>query len=97
MTKPSRPRRAEREGTVRALRDTGLHATSELPGTTGTPHPRYRMTEMPLPGQIRVVPWSEPAPPLTGAELIFLQIGVWSVHAQELRPQRAARDVPEIL
>ena len=48
MTKPSRPRRAEREGTVRALRDTGLRATSELPGTTGTPHPRYRMTEMPL-------------------------------------------------
>lgn len=49
MTKPSRPRRAEREGTVRALRDTGLRATSELPGTTGTPHPRYRMTEMTAP------------------------------------------------
>ncbi len=46
MTEPRIPRRMEREGTVRALCDTGVRATSEPPATNGTPHPRYRMTEI---------------------------------------------------
>ena len=36
MTKPSGPRRDEREGTVRALRDTDPRATFEPPATSGT-------------------------------------------------------------
>ena len=53
----------KREGTVRALGRSQFRATPEQSATSGTSHPRYRMTEMPLWGIIRVVPWI--IPPLT--------------------------------
>ena len=45
MTEPRIPRRTKREGTVRALCDTGVRATSEPPGRTGPGHSRYRMNQ----------------------------------------------------
>ena len=46
-----------------------VQATSERPATSGTPHPRYRMTEMPVFGITRVVPWN--FPPLTFVRGVF--------------------------
>ena len=49
---------------MKALGQTAARATPERPGMTGTPHPRYRMIEMPfLEGITKVVPWI--FPPLT--------------------------------
>ena len=52
------PRRCERERDGESLSgEAGRRATPELPATSGTTHPRYRMTEMPaLRGITRVVP-----------------------------------------
>lgn len=49
MTEPKANRRPEREGMVKALGSPAVCATSELPGMTGTPHPRYRMNRVSLP------------------------------------------------
>ena len=74
MTKPSGPRRDEREGTVRALRDTDPRATSPAARDERDVSPRYgrnEMCRMCVAGIIRVVPRSLRFAPVNGGEALL--------------------------
>ena len=74
MTKPSGPRRDEREGTVRALRDTDPRATSPAARDERDVSPRYgrnEMCRMCAAGIIRVVPRSLRFAPVNGGEALL--------------------------
>lgn len=73
MTKPSGPRRDEREGMVRALRDTDPRATSPASRDERDVSPRYGRNEMCRiqSGIIRVVPRSLRFAPVNGGKALL--------------------------